>query len=671
MATRKHDPNLVVIQLSGGNDYLNTIVPFNSGEYYDYRPTVNIEGDSVLPIDDDHGFNPNMAPIKDLYDQGKVAVINGIGYPNPNRSHFRSMDIWHTAEPNDIATEGWLGRATRDIDPTGENVLTAVNFGRGLPRALGVRGVPVASVGNLETYGLFPDLKDEMLRKYALDAFAKMYGGERGRDAVMDFLGQTGTDALKGADLLRTALDKYSSNVEYAANPIAQGLNDAAKVMFADLGTRIFYTQQGSYDTHSGELATHASLIGDVSTARRGLLRRPQGARPRGRHPHPHLLRVRKAYQRQRLRHRPRLRRRSLRNRRTGRGRHVRRVPVHQGGGPARGATSTSTTTSGPHTRPSSTGGSTSTPLPSSTVSSSSTASSPTAETAEARRQHRTEGASTDDQPRHRADGTPDEASGLRCLPARARPPRRKGLRERRRGPTPPGRRTEPPRRHHQALPRRPARATADGLRGRVLGLPNGLHPVPLEEKLTLFWHGLFATGYSKLNQARTHLNQIDMFRRFGLGSFRDILVELSKDPAMIIWLDNQDNHDGAVNENYGRELLELFSMGIGSYSEQDVKECARAFTGWTLKNAEYMAQRAMKDSIWPYDASHGTSNTVTTTTTTVPRHSSAKRATSAASRSSTSSSGRSPPPGSSPRASSSSSPPTRSTTMPRTPSER
>ena len=267
MATRKHDPTLVVIQLSGGNDYLNTIVPFNSGEYYDYRPTVNIDGDSVLPIDDGHGFNPNMAPIKDLYDQGKVAVINGIGYPNPNRSHFRSMDIWHTAEPNDIATEGWLGRATRDLDPTGENVLTAVNFGRGLPRALGVRGVPVASVGNLETYGLFPDLKDEMLRKYALDAFAKMYGGERGKDAVMDFLGQTGTDALKGADLLRTALDKYSSNVEYAANPIAQSLNDAARVMFSDLGTRIFYTQQGSYDTHSGELVTHASLIGDVSTA--------------------------------------------------------------------------------------------------------------------------------------------------------------------------------------------------------------------------------------------------------------------------------------------------------------------------------------------------------------------------------------------------------------------
>jgi uncharacterized protein (DUF1800 family) len=123
----------------------------------------------------------------------------------------------------------------------------------------------------------------------------------------------------------------------------------------------------------------------------------------------------------------------------------------------------------------------------------------------------------------------------------------------------------------------------------------------PLEEKLALFWHGLFATGYVKLNQARVLLTQIEMFRRHGLGNFATLLVELSKDPAMIIWLDNNDNHKGAINENYGRELLELFSMGIGNYTEQDIKECARAFTGWTLGNAEYMATRATRDSIWPY----------------------------------------------------------------------
>ncbi len=123
----------------------------------------------------------------------------------------------------------------------------------------------------------------------------------------------------------------------------------------------------------------------------------------------------------------------------------------------------------------------------------------------------------------------------------------------------------------------------------------------PLEEKMALFWHSLFATGYSKLNQARSLMNQIDTFRRNSLGSFHTMLVELSRDPAMIIWLDNNDNHKGDINENYGRELLELFSMGIGNYTEDDVKECARAFTGWTLGNAEYMATRASRDSIWPY----------------------------------------------------------------------
>ena len=122
-----------------------------------------------------------------------------------------------------------------------------------------------------------------------------------------------------------------------------------------------------------------------------------------------------------------------------------------------------------------------------------------------------------------------------------------------------------------------------------------------LEEKLALFWHGLFATGYAKLNQASALTNQINTFRRHALGSFRTILVELSKDPAMIIWLDNHDNHKDDINENYGRELLELFSMGIGNYTEDDVKECARAFTGWTLGNAEYMSTRASRDSIWPY----------------------------------------------------------------------
>ena len=263
----KKQKSVVVLQLSGGNAYLNTVVPYGNEEYYDLRKTVHIEQDAVLPIDSTFGFNPSMAPFKRLYDQGKVAVINGIGYDNPNRSHFRSMDIWHTALPDEIGTEGWLGRVIRDLDPNSENVLTGVNFGRGLPRALGVRGVPVASVGNLETYGLFPDIQDEATKKLALDAFAHMYGGVQGKDPVLDFIGQTGMDALKGADILREAPRKYSSSIEYAANPIAQNMKSIAQVLLADFGTRVFYTQHGSFDTHSGELVSHAKLWDEVAGA--------------------------------------------------------------------------------------------------------------------------------------------------------------------------------------------------------------------------------------------------------------------------------------------------------------------------------------------------------------------------------------------------------------------
>ena len=107
----------------------------------------------------------------------------------------------------------------------------------------------------------------------------------------------------------------------------------------------------------------------------------------------------------------------------------------------------------------------------------------------------------------------------------------------------------------------------------------------PLEEKMALFWHHLFATGFAKLNHPAAMLQQIAMFRKHGLADFRTLLVELSKDPAMIFWLDNQENTNDVHNENYGRELLELFSMGIGNYTEDDVKNCARAFTGWTMKH--------------------------------------------------------------------------------------
>ncbi len=265
MTTTKREKSLIVIQLSGGNDYLNTVIPYSEGKYYDYRSTVNIPQNKVIPIDDHYGFNPSMGPVKSLWDEGKVAIINGIGYQNPNRSHFRSMDIWHTAEPDSIGKEGWLGRAIRDIDPQGENVLTGINFGRGLPRALACPGVSVASVGDLDTYGLFPDVQDEELRMFTLEAFSKMYGGAAGRDPVMELLGQTGQDALQGADILRAAPAMYSSSVEYAPDSLAQNVKSISQVFHADVGARVLYTQHGPFDTHAGELISHAKLWDEVA----------------------------------------------------------------------------------------------------------------------------------------------------------------------------------------------------------------------------------------------------------------------------------------------------------------------------------------------------------------------------------------------------------------------
>ena len=123
----------------------------------------------------------------------------------------------------------------------------------------------------------------------------------------------------------------------------------------------------------------------------------------------------------------------------------------------------------------------------------------------------------------------------------------------------------------------------------------------PLREKMCLFWHRVFATGATKLIQARVVTSQIDMFREHGMGSFRDLLVQLSRDPAMLMWLDNQDNHKDSINENYGREILELFSMGVGNYTEDDIKECARAFTGWRVVNPDYMSIKMRNNTARPY----------------------------------------------------------------------
>ena len=261
------DPVLVIIQLTGGLDFMNTLIPYTEGIYYDSRPVVGIARETMLPINDTLAFHPSAARLKELYEAGNVAVVQGIGYENSSRSHFRGMDIWHTCEPVKIATEGWVARLIRELDPQSRDPLTCVNFGRGLPRALAGAGVTATSVGDLDNYGLMTSVQIKEERDQDLDLFKRMYTPAIGAGLVMDYLAQTGRDVLKGADRLKEAPPKYATTVEWGSNPIAKSLRDVARVHTAGLGTRIFYTQHAGYDYHSHEPLNHGRLLGELSGA--------------------------------------------------------------------------------------------------------------------------------------------------------------------------------------------------------------------------------------------------------------------------------------------------------------------------------------------------------------------------------------------------------------------
>ena len=261
-------PVFVVLQLSGGNDFMSTVIPYNDPHYFEYRKTVGIPEDDALHIDGGYAFHPSMGPIKNLWDEGKVAIFPGTGYPSPNRSHFRSMDIWHTANPEALSSDGWLGKTIRDLDPNKENVVTGVSFGSGLPRAMYLSGTPAISVSELEGYGLLTDLAGKQQRQ-AIKAFTRMYAPEEFEEAdvVWDHLGQTGIDALTGADMLKTAPPAYTSSIEYANDALSQSLKGIAQVHLSGIGTRVFYAQLGGFDVHGAQIQTQQTLLANVSSS--------------------------------------------------------------------------------------------------------------------------------------------------------------------------------------------------------------------------------------------------------------------------------------------------------------------------------------------------------------------------------------------------------------------
>ena len=265
MTNTTKEPTLIVLELVGGNDFLNTLIPYTNGLYYDSRPHIAFKPEDVLPINDTLGFNKNATTLQQFYNSGKMSIVQGVGYPNSSRSHFRSRDIWHTCEPDKVATEGWLGKVIRDLDPKKENVLTAISISRGLPRAVVAQDVPVTSIGDLDTYGLLTGIKKDDKRAQAMSIFEKMYSPYMGTGAVRDYLKQTGRDVQAGAEILKTVPGLYKSSVEYADSAIAQNLRDVARIHLADLGVKVFYVQHGGYDTHANEYSGHEKLMIDLN----------------------------------------------------------------------------------------------------------------------------------------------------------------------------------------------------------------------------------------------------------------------------------------------------------------------------------------------------------------------------------------------------------------------
>jgi uncharacterized protein (DUF1501 family) len=268
--TGKDGPILVLIQLAGGNDGLNAVVPYTNDYYYKARPTIAIPTDKVLKLSDTLGFNPAMAGFKSLYDAGHLSVVSGVGYPNPNRSHFRATEIWQTASDEDkYLTDGWLGRyfdnACQGCDPT-----VAINIGPRLPQAFSSHMPTGISLENPDSYRFIGSGKndDETMAYRSMynpeDATAAANSGasvsmvsgtvtlQNGQSAL-DFLERTSMDAQVSSDKIRDIASKTKTTSLYPRSGLANNLQLVARLIAGGLPTRIFYVSQGGYDTHTGQ----------------------------------------------------------------------------------------------------------------------------------------------------------------------------------------------------------------------------------------------------------------------------------------------------------------------------------------------------------------------------------------------------------------------------------
>ena len=259
---------LVVVQLSGGNDGINTLIPFGDPNYGTLRPTLGFAANEVLHLTDSVGLNPNLSKLKAMYDQGKVAIVQGVGYPNPNRSHFRSMDIWHSASPETFERSGWLGRYVSACECAQDNAMPAISVGDQLNTMFWTDTTLVPAVASIGAFSFLTDTKYKNDRTFQMQTLQNIYS-QAGNWSNYESLIRRGTlQALSGSDELQKVAATYQSPVQYPANNgLANQLKLVAQVIAGKLGTRLFSVSMGGYDTHANQKPTQDKNLAQLGDA--------------------------------------------------------------------------------------------------------------------------------------------------------------------------------------------------------------------------------------------------------------------------------------------------------------------------------------------------------------------------------------------------------------------
>lgn len=263
-AAAKNDHVLVVVELSGGNDGLNTLIPFENELYYKNRRLLGISKENVRKIDDHVGMHPALEPLERMYQEGRLAWIQGVGYPEPDRSHFRSMEIWHTASTSPRPPEtGWLGNLLDGLPPAQRDpVLGGLALTGALPQALEAGKTVVPVVSQLDAFA-----DSEQAQQPGAQLRRKLSTAEGNTAGPVDFLRRQMTTVYRTAERLHTAASNYQPSTEYPGTRVGEELKRAAQIIAGNLGVRVLYVSQDGYDTHANQSDAHANLLGDLAAS--------------------------------------------------------------------------------------------------------------------------------------------------------------------------------------------------------------------------------------------------------------------------------------------------------------------------------------------------------------------------------------------------------------------